>query len=95
MPALERLAALHALSDLHVMAVNFRESPDVARRYMASAGMNLPVLMDADGSVARALDIHVFPTTVAIDRRGRIRFTVTGEYAWDLEPAKRWLRALN
>ena len=94
MPALQRLAERQAAEGLQVRAVNFRESPDTVRRFMAREGMNLPVLLDADGSAAKSLGIGIFPTTVAIDRRGRIRFTVTGECAWDREPATRWLRAL-
>ena len=94
MPALQRLAERQAAEGLQVRAVNFRESPDTVRRFMAREGMGLPVLLDADGSAAKSLGIGIFPTTVAIDRRGRIRFTVTGECAWDQEPATRWLRAL-
>ena len=94
MPALQRLSARYAQPDLRVLAVNFRESPDTVRRFMANTGMSLPVLMDADGSAAKSLGIGIFPTTVAIDRRGRIRLTVTGECAWDQEPATGWLRAV-
>ena len=93
MPALQRLSARYAPAGLQVLAVNFRESPDTVRRFVADTGMGLPVLMDADGSAAKSLGIGIFPTTVVIDRRGRIRFTVTGECAWDQEPATGWLRA--
>jgi len=93
MPALQRLSARYSQAGLQVLAVNFRESPDTVRRFVANTGMGLPVLMDADGSAAKSLGIGIFPTTVIIDRRGRIRFTVTGECAWDQEPATGWLRA--
>jgi thiol-disulfide isomerase/thioredoxin len=93
MPALQRLAARHAQAGLQVLAVNFRESSDTVRRFMSTTGMTLPVLMDADGSAAKSLGIGIFPTTVVIDRRGRIRLTVSGECAWDQEPATGWLRA--
>jgi thiol-disulfide isomerase/thioredoxin len=94
MPALQRLAERYAPTGLQVRAVNFRESPDTVRRFMSREGMGLPVLLDADGSAAKSLGIGIFPTTVAIDRQGRIRFTVTGECAWDQEPATGWLRTL-
>jgi thiol-disulfide isomerase/thioredoxin len=94
MPALQRLVERYAPTGLQLRAVNFRESPDTVRRFMAREGMGLPVLLDADGSAAKSLGIGIFPTTVAIDRQGRIRFTVTGECAWDQEPATRWLRTL-
>jgi len=93
MPALQRLSARYAQASLQVLAVNFRESPDTVRRFVANTGMGLPVLMDADGSAAKSLGISIFPTTVLVDRRGRIRLTVSGECAWDQEPATSWLRA--
>jgi len=93
MPALQRLSARYAQTGLQVLAVNFRESPDTVRRFVANTGMGLPVLMDADGSAAKSLGISIFPTTVLVDRRGRIRLTVSGECAWDQEPATGWLRA--
>lgn len=92
MPSLQRLGARHAQIGLQVLAVNYREPPDTVRRFMATTGITLPVLLDADGAAAKSLGIGVFPTTVVMDRRGRIRFTVTGECAWDQEPATRWLR---
>ena len=94
MPALQRLSERYTQRGLQVLAVNFREPADTVRRFVSTTGMTLPVLLDADGSAAKSLRIGIFPTTVAIDRRGRIRFTVTGECAWDQEAAAGWLGAV-
>ncbi|NBW25925.1 MAG: TlpA family protein disulfide reductase [Betaproteobacteria bacterium] len=92
MPALQRLSERYVQAGLRVWAVNYREPADTVRRFVTTTGMTLPVLLDADGSVAKSLGIGIFPTTVILDRRGRIRWTVTGDCAWDREPAIRWLR---
>jgi len=92
MPALQRLSERYVQAGLRVLAVNYREPADTVRRFVTTTGMTLPVLLDADGSVAKSLGIGIFPTTVILDRRGRIRWTVRGECAWDHEPAVRWLR---
>ena len=92
MPALQRLSERYAQRGLQVLAVNFREPADTVRRFVSTTGMTLPVLLDADGAAAKSLGIGIFPTTVVMDRRGRIQWTVRGECAWDQEPATRWLR---
>ena len=52
------------------------------------------VLLDADGSAARAWTSRVFPTTVLIDRSGRPRQQVVGAVDWDGDDARQWVREL-
>jgi peroxiredoxin len=94
MPALEQLAARHAARGLQVVAVNYRESESAVARFVAATGLQLPVVLDASGSAAHALDVHIFPTTIAIDRRGRGVFSVAGECDWTASPASDWVAAL-
>jgi thiol-disulfide isomerase/thioredoxin len=94
MPSLQRLAARHRAQGLQVMAVNYREGDDALRRFTTDIALDLPVLCDRDGDAAKAFDVHVFPSTVAIDRQGRAVFVVTGEADWSGAAAERWLAAL-
>jgi thiol-disulfide isomerase/thioredoxin len=82
MPSLERLAMAQREAGLRVVAVNYREGEPAVKRFLAKMPLQLPVVRDADGVAARAFDIHIFPSTVAIDRTGRARFIVTGEFDW-------------
>jgi thiol-disulfide isomerase/thioredoxin len=82
MPSLERLALAQSDAGLRVVAVNYREGEAAVKRFLAKVPLQLPVVRDADGAAARAFDIHIFPSTVAIDRQGRVRFIVTGEFDW-------------
>jgi hypothetical protein len=50
------------------------------------------VLLDSDGSVARAWTSRVFPTSVLIDRSGRPRYQVVGAVDWSADEARGWLR---
>jgi peroxiredoxin len=52
------------------------------RRFIANMHLKLPVVRDADGAAAKAFGINIFPSTVAIDREGRVRFIVVGEMDW-------------
>ncbi|HUR88832.1 MAG TPA: TlpA disulfide reductase family protein [Ramlibacter sp.] len=82
MPSLEQLALSQREGGLRVVAVNYREGEPAMKRFLAKVPLRLPVVRDADGAAARAFGINIFPSTVAIDRKGRARFIVVGEFDW-------------
>lgn len=82
MPSLERLAQSQRETGLRVMAVNYKEGEPAVKRFLTKMPLQLPVVRDADGAAARAFDIHIFPSTVGVDRQGRVRFIITGEFDW-------------
>ena len=94
MPALEALARRHEADGLQVMAVNFREHDATVRRFLEQSPLALPVLLDRDGAAARAFEVRIFPSTVAVDRRGGVVATAVGEYDWSTPSARRWVSAL-
>ncbi|MFM1990911.1 MAG: hypothetical protein RJA99_3868 [Pseudomonadota bacterium] len=94
MPSLELLAARHERDRLQVVAVNFRETDAALRRFLASMPITLPILRDADGAVAKAWGVRVFPSTAVIGRDGRVAFVVTGEVDWTGAEARRWIDPL-
>ena len=93
-PSLEALARRHEADSLVVLMVNYRESAHSINRFLEHMPMRLPVLLDADGSAARAWTSRVFPTTVLIDRSGRPRQQVVGAVDWDGDDARQWVREL-
>ena len=94
MPSLELLESRHASAGLKVLAINFRETDGTVKRFVEQTGLSLTVLRDRDGGVARDYGVKIYPTTIAVDRAGRARFTVTGEIDWLGADAARWLRPL-
>ena len=94
MPALEALAARHAADGLQVLAINYRETDAALARFTAAMPLDLQILRDADGAAARAFDVRIFPTTVAIARNGRAMFSVVGEVDWGASPARQWVAAM-
>jgi thiol-disulfide isomerase/thioredoxin len=94
MPSLEALAKRHEADSLTVLMVNYRESAPSIKRFLERVPLRLPVLLDSDGSAARAWTSRVFPTTVLIDRTGRPRHQVVGAVDWQGDEARQWLRDL-
>lgn len=98
MPSLEQLALRHKERDkdrgLQVLAVNYRETTAAVRRFIDATALKLPVLRDTDGRAAKAFGVHIFPSSVAINRLGQVRFVVVGECDWSSPAASRWVDAL-
>jgi len=94
MPSLAALAERERKHGLRVIAANYRESVDTVRGFLASSPIALDVALDSNGAAAKALDVHAFPSTVAIARDGRIRFVVMGECDWSDARSRSWLDEL-
>lgn len=94
MPSLEQLAQRYAPGELAVIAINFKQSVAAVRNFMKSTALALPVVLDPDGANARALDVHVFPTTLLIAPDGSPRFRVRGEMDWTAREADRLVSQL-
>ncbi len=94
MPALQQLADRHGLEKLLVLAINFKEKPTQALRFVKSTGLTLPVLLDIDGQLAQRWGVKVFPTTLTIDSRGQPRHRVRGELDWNGQAAEKLIDSL-
>jgi thiol-disulfide isomerase/thioredoxin len=81
MPSLQRLAASRA-QELIVLTVNFKDAPRSAEQFMAQTDLQLPVVSDRDGALARQWGVRVFPSTVLIDSEGVVLSTVRGAIDW-------------
>lgn len=88
-PCREELASLSGLVEkqpaagrITVLAVNVAEVPARVRRFLESAPVKFPVLLDGDRAVTRAWGISVLPTTVVLDRALVPRRLVEGDIDW-------------
>lgn len=94
MPMLQDLPPLIGEDRLAVIALNFKEPPQRALRFVEQTQLSLPVWLDPLGEHARAWSVRVFPTTVLIDRQGRARQRVRGEVDWSGREALGWVDRL-
>jgi peroxiredoxin len=95
LPALQALHRSLAAEGLSVLAVSVDAGPgDAVARFAAGRGLDFPVLLDPGEEVARRYGVGAYPTSVVIDRRGRIVHRAPGAYAWDAPESVAWFRAL-
>ncbi len=81
MPSLQALAAREA-DRLVVIAINLKESPEAIARFVQSAGLQLPVVRDAQGEIAKAWGIRIYPSTVLVTDTGQVLGVVRGALDW-------------
>ena len=94
MPSLAALAERERPNGLRVVAANHREGVPAIRRFLEATPTALDIALDVDGGVAKAFEVHAFPSTVAIGADGRVRFVVLGECDWADERSRRWVGEL-
>jgi thiol-disulfide isomerase/thioredoxin len=79
LPVFDTLAKRYAERGLKVYALNVDEDTRAIPPFLADTKVSLPVLLDANAEVAeRVLRVRTMPTTVLIDRQGRVRYTHEG-----------------
>jgi thiol-disulfide isomerase/thioredoxin len=63
---------------LEVVAVNVDEQQKNADAFLAKYPHTMTVALDPRGNAARAFDLQAMPSTMIVDRAGRIRYTHQG-----------------
>lgn len=80
-PTFSAVARAFADRGVTVLGVNVQDTPEAAERFVRDYALTYPNVRDEEGGVARAYGALGLPTTVLIDRQGRI--------------ARRWIGALT
>jgi thiol-disulfide isomerase/thioredoxin len=88
LPTIELLHRSLESKGLMVFGVD-DEAPELARAYLKKYGYTMPSLVDAASAAARAFFVNSYPTTVLIDREGKVTFYESGAEAEALRDAIR------
>ena len=79
---------------LVVLAVSIQEPRDTVAAWEKKARPGVPLLLDEEGTVARAWKITSTPTVFLIDRRGRVVGKAVGTKPWTSPGGRALLAAL-
>ena len=79
MPMINAYYQAHRDAGLTVLAVNSEEDATTVRQFIQTHGYGFPVLLDLQSDVSALYQVRGLPTTVVIDREGRIQYIHTGE----------------
>jgi len=78
MPRLNRLYEKYHASGFQLLGVNVDDDARNAAEVATSLGLRFPVLLDTRKQVSRLYDLGTMPSTVLIDRDGKVRFIHLG-----------------
>jgi peroxiredoxin len=79
MPIIEKYYRKLNKDGFLVLAVNVKQSPEVALAFTAQLDITFPVPLDPDGTMAKRYGVYGIPTNLLIDRDGVIREILIGE----------------
>ena len=82
MPSMQQLRERLAAEGFEVLAVNYQEGPARISAFMQKMNLSFPIVRDTDGQVARVWGARVFPASYLVDRRGDIRYAISGDADW-------------
>jgi len=78
MPHLNRLYDKYKASGFVLLGVNVDDDAGNAQVVATKLGVKFPVLLDSDKLVSKLYDLSTMPSTVLIDRDGKVRFVHRG-----------------
>jgi len=78
MPHLNRLFEKYRASGFVLLGVNVDDDPRNAAEVAAKLGVKFPMLLDTDRKVSHLYDLSSMPSTLLIDRDGKVRYLHRG-----------------
>ena len=78
MPLLNRLHEQYRKAGFTLLGVNVDDKPQAAQDMARQLGVGFPVLFDHDKQVSRRYDVDAMPSTLIIDRDGKVRYIHLG-----------------
>lgn len=78
MPLLEQLHQKYQGSGFTLLGINVDSDSRQAVSLAGKLGVSFPVLLDAEKTVSKLYDLSSMPTTVLIDRDGKVRYVHRG-----------------
>jgi peroxiredoxin len=78
MPQLDRLYQKYKSSGFMLLGVNVDDDTRKAADVAGKLGVSFPVLLDTDKAVSKLYDLSTMPSTVLIDRDGKVRYVHRG-----------------
>ena len=94
LPQLNRLYEKYRSAGLVVLGVNLDDDQRKANDLAGQLGLKFPVLLDTDKAVSRLYGVSAMPSTLLIDRDGKVRYVHLGYLTGYEEMYDRQIREL-
>lgn len=94
MPAMEKLHRELEKDGLVILAINFQESPERVKAFLAEHKLTFTALLDRDGKISELYQAWALPVSVIINKRGDIAARAMGSKDWHSDEALEFFRNL-
>ncbi|MBA4394255.1 MAG: thiol-disulfide oxidoreductase [Desulfobacca sp.] len=92
MPVIEKQFQRLTPQGFQVLAVNVKQSAQVAEAFAAQMNITFPILLDTEGQLAKKYGVYAIPTNFLIDQQGVIREILIGEVFREEKPLRQLLQ---
>ncbi len=83
LPLFAKFKPLAEAAGIQVLTINVdKEGAPVAKKFLQEHGLDLPVILDQDGSVSKALKVRGMPTALLVNVKGEETARMEGEADW-------------
>jgi thiol-disulfide isomerase/thioredoxin len=93
-PYMQKMVSRYPQADFVVVTVNLDRAREKADGFIREVGSRLPVVYDPSGAVARQYAVKEMPSSVLIDRKGKIRHVHKGFFLKDAPTYEAHIEAL-
>jgi thiol-disulfide isomerase/thioredoxin len=73
-PALDQIYAKYKPMGFTLVAINVESEKADAEKFLAATPASFPILFDPENKVSSSYGVSAMPTTVLVDRQGRVRW---------------------
>lgn len=77
-PELEKLHAKYSKQGFSVVGISVDENPQAVTEFLNARPIQYPIVLDPEGKMAGLLNVSVLPTSVIVDRSGRMIWRSVG-----------------
>lgn len=74
-PALDQIYAKYKPMGFALVGINVESEKSDAERFLSQQQVSFPILFDPDNQVSGSYGVRAMPTTVLVDRQGRLRWS--------------------
>lgn len=93
MPLLDKLHQRYKKLGFTLLGVNVEQDTSAAQAFLKDTPVSFPILYDRENSVSRLYKVVGMPSTVVVDRDGKLRFRHTGYVPGDEVEYSKMIRA--
>ena len=91
---MKKLHRLFLNDNFTLLTVDVQEKAEKVRRVAKSNGLDFPILLDTDGSVAEDYGVRAHPIAFLINTDGKLIGVAPGYRKWDRKEMKALIRSL-